>query len=396
MASFKRKKIMGWAWAWLMLFWGVDLCLSQTKLLSYNAGLLQTIPNKQERGDYIVANIGATDPDIVCLQEVWLARDVEMVASGNLLTYPFSFSASHVPGETFIESLPPCANVSLAGVLFKILANGCTRKITEEEQAQCVLEKTGVLKLPQACISCLAITATGGFSSKKILKDCVLTSQGEVNLPGLLVLSKRPLVNPSVKYFLPYTKTTVQRGYIYFQDEEVGDIACTHLTPNLGPNYVEPNLSGIFSNYADQHFYETVTMVTDLSSASRVVIMGDLNCGPRLPLRNIKEEFETAYHHFIMSGYDNPYVDKVGLCTYCRENPLTLAQNQMTSTPPENTILDHILVRGVHISFTQRVFMENVPGLFIPPSDHYGVQSTVVNKNSNFQYAMMPWLGWIL
>lgn len=60
-----------------------------------------------------------------------------------------------------------------------------------------------------------------------------------------------------------------------------------------------------------------------------------------------------SYHHFIMSGYDNPYIKKVGLCTYCRENPLTLAQNQMTSTPPEDTILDHILVRGIHVSFTQ-------------------------------------------
>lgn len=60
-----------------------------------------------------------------------------------------------------------------------------------------------------------------------------------------------------------------------------------------------------------------------------------------------------SYHHFIMSGYDNPYINKVGLCTYCRENPLTLAQNEMTSTPPEDTILDHILVRGIHVSFTQ-------------------------------------------
>lgn len=73
------------------------------------------------------------------------------------------------------------------------------------------------MNLPQICISCLAISATGGFSPNRILKDCVLTSQGEVNLPGLLVLSKRPLINPVVKYFLPVTRTTVRRGYIHFQ-----------------------------------------------------------------------------------------------------------------------------------------------------------------------------------
>lgn len=38
--------------------------------------------------------------------------------------------------------------------------------------------------------------------------------------------------------------------------------------------------------------------------------------------------------------------------------------------------------------FSKRVFTENVPGLLIPPSDHYGVQSTVVNKKSNFQVAV--------
>lgn len=58
-----------------------------------------------------------------CVQ-VWLARDADMISSGNVLTYPFSFSASHGQGETLIDSLPPCANVSLAGVMFKILANG--------------------------------------------------------------------------------------------------------------------------------------------------------------------------------------------------------------------------------------------------------------------------------
>lgn len=47
-----------------------------------------------------------------------------MISSGNVLTYPFSFSASAGRGETLTDSLPPCVNVSLAGVMFKILANG--------------------------------------------------------------------------------------------------------------------------------------------------------------------------------------------------------------------------------------------------------------------------------
>lgn len=51
------------------------------------------------------------------------------------------------------------------------------------------------------------------------------------------------------------------------------------------------NLQSIFQSYEDQNFFETVTMEIDLKSASRVVIIGDLNFGGGIPQRNIKEEF---------------------------------------------------------------------------------------------------------
>nr|XP_022344388.1 uncharacterized protein LOC111137281 [Crassostrea virginica] len=381
-------------WLCFSLFLGADLCSGQTRLMTYNAGLLDTIPLKEERRDYVSANVGHTDADIICLQEIWLASDVDLIVSFNQLQYPYSYSARH---DLERNLLPPCANVSLAGVLFKILANGCTKKTNSGEQAKCILEKTGVMNLPQRCISCLAIAASGGFSPTKISKDCVLTSQGEVNLPGLLVLSKRPLLYPLVKYFLPFTKTTVKRGFIHFQDEYVGDIACTHLTPNLGTDYLEPNLRGLFNSYEDQNFFESVIMEKELSTAPRAVIMGDLNCGPRVSNTNVKEEFQFGYHQFLIAGYENPYIDRAGLCTYCLDNPLTMDQNQLTATTPANNVLDHVLLRGIRGTVVQRVFTEIIPGLSIPPSDHYGTETTVVNKGNEFQFQLLvPWLRWIM
>ncbi|XP_061171909.1 uncharacterized protein LOC133181413 [Saccostrea echinata] len=368
-----------------------ELCQAQTKLLTYNAGLLGSIPYKQERGDYIAANIGHTDPDIICLQEVWLRRDVELLTSTNQYKYPYFFSA--VNTET--SSKPPCANISLISVFFKLLANGCTKRATSAEKAQCATEKTGVLNLPQKCISCLAISSTNDFSFSNLLRDCVVTTQGEVNLPGLLVLSKRPMLYPVVKYFLPSAKKTAYRGYIHFQDVKVGDIVCTHLTPLLGPIYVEPNLQGIFEGYADQNFFETVTLDIYLSSSSRAVIMGDLNCGPGLPEKNIVEECEKSYYQFKLAGYKSPYVERVGLCTYCSDNALGLTQYDMTNQSIQSNIIDHIFVRGVSVVFIQRVLTEYVPGLPYTPSDHYGVQATVVDKGKDLKYLLVPWPEWI-
>ncbi|XP_062615524.1 uncharacterized protein LOC134277224 [Saccostrea cucullata] len=376
---------------WYILFVGAEFCRAQTKLLTYNAALLGSIPNKEERGDYIATNIGHTDPDIICLQEVWLKRDVELLTSTNQHRYPYFYSAV----DTESSSKPPCANISLISVFFKILANGCTKHATSAGKAQCATEKTGVMNLPQRCISCLAIASTNDFSFSNLLRDCVVTTQGEVNLPGLVVLSKRPMLNPIVKYFLPSTKKTAYRGYIHFQDEKVGDIACTHLTPLLGPIYIEPNLQGIFEGYADQNFFETITLDYDLSSSLRVVIMGDLNCGPGIPEKNIEEECEKSYYHFTLAGYTSPYVERVGLCTYCKDNALALTQYDKTDLSINNNIIDHIFVRGVSVVFIQRVLTEYVPSLPYTPSDHYGVQATVVDKGNHLKFLLVPWPEWI-
>ncbi|XP_056004740.1 uncharacterized protein LOC125660253 [Ostrea edulis] len=372
-------------WLWCFLLLGADICCAQTKLLTYNAGLLETIPYKQERGDYIAANIGQSDPDIICLQEVWLRKDVEFILSINQFRYPYFLSGVHK--ETRPKILTPCSNISLISVMFKLVANGCTSRTTPGQKAQCVVEKTGAMDLPQKCISCLAVSATGGFKFTNLLQDCVLTSEGEVNLPGVLVLSKRPMINPQVKYFMPAIKKTVYRGYIHFQDEKVGDIACTHLTANLGFQYIEPNLQSIFQSYEDQNFFETVTMEIDLKSASRVVIMGDLNFGGGIPQRNIKEEFGKSYHHLMISGYHSPYVDNVGLCTYCGNNALAVTQYDLTNTESdqESSIIDHIFVRGISVVYSQRVFTEFVPGLPFTPSDHFGVQATVIDKGHDLK-----------
>ena len=60
-----------------------------------------------------------------------------------------------------------------------------------------------------------------------------------------------------------------------------------------------------------------------------------------------------GYHQFLIAGYENPYIDTAGLCTYCLDNPLTMDQNQLTATTPANNILDHVLLRGIRGTVVQ-------------------------------------------
>lgn len=75
----------------------------------------------------------------------------------------------------------------------------------------CVTEKAGFMDLPQDCITCLTmtkLTASAAFS------NCLGSIRNQMNVPGLLVLSKRNLHNTKMVYFRPNVKQLLPRGYL--------------------------------------------------------------------------------------------------------------------------------------------------------------------------------------
>nr|XP_022335421.1 uncharacterized protein LOC111132064 [Crassostrea virginica] len=340
-----------------------------SKLLTYNTFLITSSQGYEKRTAHIANNIDSTGADIICLQEVWEERDVKAIVNANKENYPFTFSGLHSDTHALLASTssrPRCVEPQVFRVLFRGLINGCfSNEGTYISNLQCLLDKAEYFDLSRQCISCLTLT---GFEYGTLLKNCFL-SKSKSNLPGLLLLSKRILIDPKLTYFEP-EKTIFNRAYISFKDEYAGDIRCTHQTAEFKDGYLEKNLMTKYGSWEKQNFDETMELVKSFSNhVGPEIILGDLNTGPFTPIQGNEGYFMDSYNFYKNSGF-MPSLDSV--CTFCLENPL--------ADDDVNSLIDHVLVRFSPTQYrrtAERVFQDRLPGENFPPSDHYGVQLTL-------------------
>lgn len=114
--------------------------------------------------------------------------------------------------ETWINlglSLIFCC-LKLGQIIF-FLRQGCTSKKNDIERLVCVTEKAGFMDLPQECITCLTMSK---MTAKSAFSECLGGIQNQMNVPGLLVLSKRKLRNSKMVYFRSNVKELLPRGYL--------------------------------------------------------------------------------------------------------------------------------------------------------------------------------------
>lgn len=340
------------------------------KLMSFNTGLTSRIPYRQERSQYIAGHLAQSQPDYICLQEVWHYRELYNIVKQNIATYPHSFSAIHSSTPSLLSNKgfhwPPCARFQVVKMFFKMWWYGCTSKKNDVDRLVCVTEKAGFMDLPQDCITCLTmtkLTASAAFS------NCLGSIRNQMNVPGLLVLSKRNLHNTKMVYFRPNVKQLLPRGYLMAEVPELGAVACTHTAANLGKIYYEPNLKSQISSWEEENMQDAGILIRDLSSFPKTIIMGDLNSSPSIPDKQIQGDFERTLALFTKKNYTTPYTDLCGLCTFCAENNLVPYKTSW--------ILDHILIRGMKAQQAKRVMDMKIPGHNVHPSDHYGIQVEV-------------------
>lgn len=93
-----------------------------------------------------------------------------------------------------------------------IYSTGCLNEGSTISKLQCLYEKARYFDMSRSCISCMSLS---GFDYGTLIKNCFI-KQTRSNLPGLLVLSKRRLIGPSLTYFDP-EKTILNRAYISFE-----------------------------------------------------------------------------------------------------------------------------------------------------------------------------------
>jgi endonuclease/exonuclease/phosphatase (EEP) superfamily protein YafD len=192
-----------------------------------------------------------------------------------------------------------------------------------------------------------------------------------INTPGLLLLSKRPLINAKYSDFHPYTKELIERGYIEAETEDLGKFVCTHTTHNI-PYYPEMELSriGAFSTFTEQGRSERIELIQKFGHKNRLVLAGDFNVGDAFgPVINkdLPQEFN------LLAKYFN--VMPVKECTFCWPHVNIYTKSVEGKV---QTIIDHVFYKGHKVVDMSRVIKPTDADLYgtFPLSDHNGVMAT--------------------
>jgi endonuclease/exonuclease/phosphatase family metal-dependent hydrolase len=344
-------------------------------------------PYAPERLDAIIADLPGLGADVLCLQELWQPVDMDRLTLALAAEYPYTQRAVQVTGgaagaacsKAEADSLLTCLNDQCAGVenaglpLCAIASCADAFSAVSMSCQQCVIANQAaddVQHLVQIC------SAADGEAA----------SYQDQN--GLLLLSKLPLVEPD---FLRLESALGDRGVLSARIDTglAGPVRlyCTHLAATLS----EVPYTGPYGSWQGERVEQIERWLgwvdETRGSGERAVLMGDLNCGPETALAHSASP--DAYARFIEAGFEDPYADDDGRCTFCGSNPL----NAAVGDPDEGALIDHILFSGTPSSLTSlsaslartvgRVLDQPIEveagGSTIETahSDHYGVQVTL-------------------
>jgi endonuclease/exonuclease/phosphatase family metal-dependent hydrolase len=238
-------------------------------------------------------------------------------------------------------------------------------------------------EVSMGCQQCIAANQAA-TDVENLTTLCAATDASRVayaDQTGLLLLSRLPL---SALDYLQLESSLGDRGVLSarVQTDFAGSVQifCTHLAASLGDvPYTGPH--GSWEGERLQQI-ETFLQQLDLTRApgSSVALLGDLNTGPEtLEARAASPE---GFERFVSAGFEDPYVDADGRCTFCSNNPL----NGFSDAVDEGAILDHVLLAGFGAGLSRvasRVFDDVIvisdagQDVETARSDHYGVRVTV-------------------
>lgn len=336
--------------------------------------------NRIARREAIIHELRRLDADVVCMQEIWIGQDVERIVRELSDLYSFSFSKLHLPGKLggFLPSqegpsMPPCNSFHIDEFTSCARRNKCIRrKYTRGQISACISFHCYYQfeMLSQKCVSCMVV----GFSNmRSMYQKCAGIGLPAINMrtmnePGLLLLSKRPLVNARYTDFHPYTKEMIERGHIEADTEDLGKVVCTHNTAD-SHEYTELELSrrGIYSSFLEQGHSERTQLIKKFGHTYPLVLAGDFNTGDAFgPL--INQEVPQEFSH-LARAFD---VSPLKQCTFCwpHENIYT-----KTTSAAQNSVIDHVFYKGHKVVKMLRVFTTDDAILMdnLPLSDHNGV-----------------------
>lgn len=140
-----------------------------------------------------------------------MSEDIRDILEQTQETFPFSFSALHSSDGSFdvpSSSKPSCTGIAAFYSMLCIVAK-CLDTENNADYSACAHKRCRFMQLDQECITCLSITPTS-----EAIKTCFFNVTQNINVPGLLLLSKKPMINPTETRFIPGVNQILPRSYL--------------------------------------------------------------------------------------------------------------------------------------------------------------------------------------
>ncbi len=350
---------------------GCDGPTGPLTVVTYNAGLAEGfVPGAADRSPRTADAIAGLDADVICVQEVWTPGQVADLEAATADAFPHRLLPE--PSQQ-TEATPACTTEDLDPVVSCVEENcdaSCVDELVDCMFAHCALPFLG---LEKPCMEC--VQANVGGTPAEIEATCTteFTHYAYDGAFGTGILSAHPLAGPEEHVF---ASTTNRRSVLHaVVDAPPGpvDVYCTHLTAVFS-TIPYPREEGSWSEEQAAQIDEMLDFVDSTRSAERVVLAGDMNCGPKVGDSESTEK--ENWNALAASGMAVPYVEAEGECTLCPDNPLRTAD-----ADGKGQIIDHVLIEGFSGAATaERVLTEEITSercgeeIDAAYSDHYGVR----------------------
>jgi endonuclease/exonuclease/phosphatase family metal-dependent hydrolase len=359
------------------------ICLICVKSFSfefttYNLGLAHTyVPYAKERTPHLIETINKSESDVLCLQEIWTAKDRDLIIEKVKASYPHSHFTKIEKYRS--KKKPTCkvSNLFGKGKFVSCMNNQC-KDLDGDDFTDCILTKCdnalkGLKNTNRECAAGLLAqvgkSTLGGLAA--ILNPFLgaeLFSFGGGN--GLLLLSKKELLKKDLMDFTDIS--TLNRRGALTAEVEGRAILCTHLTSNLS---LSVPYTGIFNSWEEENQAQVDRILKKYENDKRpVYLAGDFNCGLPVPDQNLPGDFVESCQNILDKGFEDHYFENNPSCTYCINNTLYDGSN-----PMDGDIIDHIFTKNVEPIKSKTIY-KNLVEIKINSglkktnmSDHFGI-----------------------
>ena len=343
-------------------------------IISYNVNGIRSAISKGWLGW-----VKSTNPDIVCLQEVWTQSDRNQFIFELKEKYPYSFITPIVQKKSLNK--PACKIAELFGEnkYGRCLVERCI-KYSGDKFTSCLIEncRTPMDELKISNNQCAnALMAQVGLPAWKTLFNVfnpfsfagLFAYEGS---DGVILFSKYPIEKKETLNW--ENLSTLNRRNILISDIKIKEIdyqvGCTHLTANLTKTAPYVGQNGSFENENLKQIDEIINQLD--KNRHPTILMGDFNCSIKIKKENIDPDFEKGCSK-LFSKYSSPVLNIGPQCTFCKNNLIN------ANSLEGNLMIDHIFLKGLTPKKVDIVFKENIlvkdedREVQTQLSDHFGV-----------------------